>query len=95
MRVVLEPLQLVMWEKVDLPDSKRDQNTGEWVKTGNTVEKTRYVLRDEFGETLKFLSDNEYREMEGSEVSIVLDINYNDYSNTIKTVLKEINQLAS
>lgn len=94
MLVAIENLQLVMWERKELPDRRKDPETGEWVKTGEMIEKTLYILRDEFGETLKFLSNNEYRDLEGSLIRLTIDIVYNDYQNKVTVSLKEMTQLA-
>jgi len=52
---------------------------GNWVATDKTVERTEYTLRDEFGEKLVFLGGNDFRHLEGEEVSITLNIRYNSY----------------
>lgn len=94
MNVTLENMQLVMWDKVDMPDRIKNPTTGEWTKTGTTVEKTRYYLRDEFGNKLVFLAGNEYRDLEGSTVILNLEINYNEYQNKNEVKLTGIEQIA-
>jgi hypothetical protein len=86
MKVTIPEMQLVLWEKRELPERTRDLQTNEWRNTGQKVERTQYTLRDEFGDTLKFLADNEYRQMEGSQVQVVLDIEFNEYQN--KNIVK-------
>lgn len=94
MHVKLPEMQLVLWEKQEMPDRKKDEKTGEWVSTGQTIEKTLYTFRDEFGEVLKFFADNEYREMEGSMVTITANIIYNDYKRQNQVKLEHIEQIA-
>lgn len=85
---------LVLWEKRELPERRKNPQTNEWENTGTKVERTMYTFRDEFGEVVKFLGDNEYRQFEGSDVRLFMDINYNDYTNTNRIQLKSIEQLA-
>lgn len=92
MKVKIET-QLVMWEKQELPERRKNEATGEWEKTGHNVEKTLYYLRDEWGDMLKFLADNEYRNFEGSMVEAELDITYNDYQNKTVVKLVDITQI--
>jgi len=87
-------MTLVMWEKVDMPVSIKDEATGKWVKTKETEERTRYYLRDEFGEKLEFLAGNEYRDMEGTSVQLTLGIQYNDWKNANEVKLVGLEQLA-
>lgn len=83
---VEKEMQLVMWERQEMKDRAKDPNTGEWRDTGSTVEKTRYYLRDEFGDKLEFLGDNEYRTLEGDQVLVSMDISFNEFQN--KNVVK-------
>lgn len=88
-------MTLVMWERQEMKDRKKDEQTGDWRDTGEIIEKTKYYLRDEFGDKLEFLSDNEYRNMEGSQVQAVLDISFNDFQNKNVVKLDSIIQLPS
>lgn len=92
---VEKEMQLVMWERQELKDRKKDDKTGEWYDTGTMIEKTKYYLRDEFGDKLEFLADNEYRTMEGDQVLAVLDISFNDFQNKNIVKLDSIQQLPS
>jgi len=90
----LQPMNLVLWEKKELPERQKNSVTGEWDKTGKMTEYTTYTFRDEFGETLKFMMlDDGYRKWEGSEVQIVLGITYDDYNNVNKLKIESIEQL--
>lgn len=86
-------MNLVMWEKQIVKDRKQDPNTKEWVDAGTESEKTKYYLRDEFGDKLEFLAGNEYRDMEGSLVIVTLDISFNEWKNQNVVKLESITQL--
>lgn len=90
---VEKEMQLVMWERSEMKDRAKDPNTGEWRETGTMVEKTRYYLRDEFGDKLEFLADNEYRQFEGSNVNVVMDISFNEFQNKNVVKLESITPL--
>jgi len=91
-KVTIE-MEMKMWEKVEMPNRVKDANTGDWKADGTTVEKTRYYLRDEFGDMLPFLADNSYRDLEGSNCEVTLEIEYNDYQNKNVVKLSNITQL--
>jgi len=93
MLTTIENLKVALWEKRELDDRNYNKETKEWIKTGNKVEKTLYTLRDEFGEVLKFLAGNEYRDMEGSIVRLTLKIEYNEFTNLNKISLVELTQM--
>lgn len=95
--VNLTNVTLVLWEARKMPERTYNPEIKEWVKTGRDVEMTLYTLRDDEGETLKFLSsDNGYRQFEGSDVEVVIGLEFDDYRNTMKTPkLVGIAQLAS
>lgn len=80
MKVTIEQLQLVMWSKKELKERAKGAD-GEWHDTGKMLEKTEYVLRDEWGDVLKFIADNEYRQFEGSMVTVTLEVEYNEWQN--------------
>jgi len=86
-------MEMKMWEKVELPNRIKDANTGEWKSDGTTVEKTRYYLRDEFGDMLPFLAGNDFRKLEDSMCIVTLEIEYNDYQNKNTVKLDNIVQL--
>jgi len=86
MRVTIQSMKLALWERKEMDDRQKNPASGEWEKTGKKIEKTLYTLRDEFGDTLKFLSDNEYRPYEGQDVRVELLIEYNEFQN--KNVVK-------
>lgn len=91
---ISKEMTLMMWSKNEMKERTKDPQTGEWKDTGRTEEKTKYYLRDEFGDTLEFISGNEYREMEGSLVEVNMDISFNDFQNKNVVKLDSITQLA-
>jgi len=72
-----ENITLVLWAKRELPE--RTRVDGEWQPTGKMTEKTEYTFRDEFGETIVLLGNNDYRELEGKQCDIALGITYNSF----------------
>jgi len=93
MNVTIENLKLVMWSKKEMKERAKNSASGEWEDTGKLVEKTEYILRDEFGDVLKFISDNEYRQFEGSTVSLNLEIEYNEWQNKNTVKLTNMEQI--
>jgi len=91
MQVAIENLTLILWEKREMKDRKKVGD--EWVDTGETIEKTFYTLRDEFGDTIKFLSGNEYRDMEGSPVRLTVSFEYNEWQRKNEVKLVDMTQL--
>jgi len=89
MIVTIERVKLALYEARSLPERKKGED-GKWTPTGNKTEMTMYTFRDEFGEVLKFLASNKYRELEGQEVNISLDVTYDDYNNKNKVSLKDV-----
>jgi len=88
MLIKIENLKLIMAEKSDLPERKQGEG-GEWEKTGKTIEKTTYTLKDVLSsEKLVFLAGNDYRILEGKDVDIQVDIKFNDFSRKTAIVLK-------
>jgi len=87
----VEDVKLVMWEKVDMPESVAGKDVaGKTVfnKTGKTIEMTNYIFRDGFGEKLVAMSkDNAYRTLEGEMVDIAVDIQFNDFTKKNKVSL--------
>lgn len=92
---VQKEMTVAMWEKQMVKDRKQDPNTKEWIDTGEETEKTKYYLRDEFGDKLEFLSGNEYRDLEGSQCMVTLDISFNEWKNQNQVKLESIIQLPS
>lgn len=88
-------MKLVLWEKKEMAVRVKDEQTGEWVKTKDIEEKTLYTLRDEFGDVLKFLAGNEYRDYEGGMVTLTLKIEYNEYQNKNVVKLESIDRIDS
>lgn len=80
-----EVIKLVMWKKRELPERTLNKETNKWEKTGGTIERTEYTFRDEFGDVLVLLGNNDYRELEGRDCDITIGIRYNDFDrkNTI------------
>jgi len=89
-KVQYEGIKLAMWEKTELPEREKDAN-GDWKNTGKKVEKTTYTFKDEFGDKLVLLSNNEYRELEGRQCDIVIGITYNDYDRKNRITLEGCN----
>jgi len=87
-------MEMVMWEVQKMKDRKKDPNSGEWKDTGEEIEKTRYTMRDEFGQVLKFLAGNEYRDMERSLCNVSIGLEYNDYQSKNTMKLENITQVA-
>jgi len=73
-------VKMVMWQKREMPERKYNAETKEWEKTGETTERTEYTFRDEFGDVLVLLGNNDYRELEGQDVVVTVGIRYNDFS---------------
>lgn len=90
MIVDIKNLKMVMAEKTDLPDRVKNETTGAWDKTGKVTEKTTYTFKDILLEKLVVLGDNKYRDLEGKEVNIQLDIKYNDFGRKISVSLKNV-----
>jgi len=93
MQVKLENIKLVMWEKTDMPESvmsKDEKGKTVFTKTGNKTEKTTYTFKDEFGEKLVFMGNNDYRNYEGESVTLYLKINYDDFNRRAKVSLDSV-----
>jgi len=90
MHTEIKNVELVMWEKTDMPESKYDEATKKYVKTGNKTERTTYTFRDEFGSKLVFLGNNDYRQYERKPVDIDLELSYDDYNRKNKISLKGV-----
>jgi len=84
-------LKLVMWSKVEMPDSdisKDDKGKTVFVKNGKMIEMTEYVFKDGFGDKLQFTtSNNDFRVLEGKLVTLILDVKLDDFTKKIKTKL--------
>jgi len=86
---------LKMWEKTMMPESNMGEKDGKkvFVKTGNMIEMTTYTFIDGFGEKLVFLSkNNNFRDLEGSKVEIVIGIEYNDFKKQNRIVLESLSK---
>jgi len=87
-------VRLVMFERTMMPESTMQEVDGKkkFVKTGKETEMTTYTFRDEFGDKLIVLSPkNEYRSLEGEDVSIEVEISYNDFQKRNRVSLKSVN----
>jgi hypothetical protein len=86
-----EKFTLKMVEKIDMPESIRDSETGKFKKTGNTVEMYGYTFIGTLGmEKLFFMKSPEkldLRDKEGKLGYLALDVVYDDYSRKTKTQL--------
>lgn len=74
-----ENITLVMWKRRELPERTLNRETNKWEKTGGVTERTEYTFRDEFGDILVLLGNNDYRELEGKECDIVIGVRYNEF----------------
>jgi len=83
-------MTLKMWEKTMMPKKALNKETQKWEKTGEKEERTTYTFLDEFGDKLVFLGGNEYRDFEGEEVAITLDIAYNNFERKTTVSLKTV-----
>jgi len=75
-------VKLKMWEKTMMPESNMIDVGGkkQFVKTGKEIEMTTYTFTDSVGEKLIILSkDNSFRTLEGEEVTIELEVVFNDF----------------
>jgi len=91
-------MKLAMWEKTMMSESvmgKDDKGKTVFTKTGNKTESTTYTFKDEYGEKLVFLSsNNNYRNLEGEEVEVQIEISHDDYNKKNKVQLKSISPLS-
>jgi len=86
-------LKLVMWDKVNMPDSEMKEIEGKktWIKIpGKFTEKTNYTFRDIAGEKLVAFGDNTHRVLEGELCDVELDITYNDFTRKNQIKLSSI-----
>lgn len=90
MLATIEKLELVMWEKVDMPESIYNKDKKIFEKTGKTTERTQYTLRDEFGDKLVFIGDNSFRDLERERVSLQVKLSYDEFARRIKVSLNSI-----
>jgi len=91
----LQKVKLIMFEKVEMPESemKENEKTGkkEFIKTGKKVEMTSYTFRDAFGDKLVLLSkNNEYRNLEGETVDIEVELKHNAFTNKTQVSLAQV-----
>jgi len=89
--------RLKMWERTMMPESKMVEKNGkrEFEKTGHEVEMTTYTLTDEVGDKLVILSkDNSFRQLEGEEVRLILEVVYNDFQKRNRISLAGMEKLA-
>ena len=84
-------VQLVMWDKTMMSDSKAEKDpTGKtvFVKTGSKSEYTTYTLRDGFGDKIILTSkDNSFRTLEGKKVDLFLEVKRDEFKNINKVSL--------
>jgi len=87
-------VKMVMWEKTEMPESimsKDKDNKSVFNKTGKMIEMTTYIFRDIVGEKLVILSkDNAFRQMEGKDVKITLDVIFNDFQKKNRISLSKL-----
>lgn len=76
---VFDDVKLAMWEKREVSGRTQNPVSKKWEDDGTTVEKTLYTFKDEFGEKLEFLSDNELRKYEGEVGSLAISFGYNSF----------------
>lgn len=94
MKLAPVEMKLKYFETIMMPESVKDEEKGGFKKTGNKVEMTGYALFSEFGEKLYFISkESKYREYEGKEVLVTLDVSFDDYGRKNKVTLDNIETL--
>lgn len=86
-----EDLKLVMWKKREMPERVQNPETKKWEKTNRVIEKTEYTFRDEFGDIVVLLGDNEYRELEGRQCDVTIGIRYNEFERKNTVSLQSCN----
>jgi len=83
--------ELIMWDKVDMPESIKNETTGKFEKTGKKIEMTNYIFRDFDGSKLVFTSNNPlYRTYERKDVIIQLELSYDDFNRKNKIQLRGV-----
>lgn len=90
MLIKAKGVDLIMWEKSEMPERAYNKVTKEWTATGKTEEKTLYTFRDEMGDKVIFLSGNDWRGLERSKVDLEMEIVYNDFDRKNKVSLKGV-----
>jgi len=94
----LQKVKMVMFSAQKLPESTMKEVDGKksFVKTGNMVEFTKYVFRDEMGQTYEILTkENGYRNLEGKYVDVTLDIQVSEFDGKTKIKLGGIAEAQS
>jgi len=88
-------VKLKMWEKVMMPESKMDETTKKFVKTGGpAIEMTKYTFRDITGDVLELTSkENNYRSLEGETVVLTLDITLDNFKHVVRTKLARVDKV--
>lgn len=91
-------VSLLMWEKTLMPESIMvdDEATKKKIfkKTGSKIEMTTYTLRDGFGDKLVLLSkNNDFRNLEGKRVQIILEVKRDEFKNLNKLSLAELSEV--
>lgn len=93
MIATLKKVEMVMFEKTEMPESvmkKDDKGKTVFEKTGNKIEKTTYTFRDLEGNKYVFMAGNEFRSLERTAVDLELEIKYDDYTRKTKVSLKQV-----
>jgi len=83
-------VKLVMWERTMMPVRVKNPETGAWDATGEKEERTTYTFKDEFGDKLVLMSNDQWRELEGRNCIVTLGIAYNDYDKKTKVSLQSV-----
>lgn len=95
----VEDIKLVMWEKTMMADSDTIVDADgkkKFVKNGKQTEYTTYFFRDGFGEKLVILTkENGYRHLEGGQVDISIDVQFNDFTKKNRVTLLECSKSKS
>jgi len=85
METIFDEVTLKMCEKVMLPESVLNPETGKYQKTGKKVENTTYTFVDDQFNKLVFLSsNNEMRKLEGQKGNLYLSIVHDDFNGVNK-----------
>jgi len=72
-------------------DMKKVDGKTVFIKNGKMTDHTTYTFRDEVGDKLVLLSkNNSYRPLEGSEVNVLLKVEFNDFKRVNKVSLESV-----
>lgn len=79
---------MLMWEKKEMPDREYNKDSKMWIDTGKMIEKTLYTFRGNNGNVIVLYGSNEFREYEGRDVKILVEINQREWQGKRNTRVK-------